>query len=370
MSELPLPAPHSRLAKALLFLAAVGLLLGLDHVLRVRQAVNNYIFATLIYIGINIVLAVGLNLINGYAGQFSLGHAGFMAIGGYASAAVTLKAPWPEWVRTLPSVDFPLVFPLAMLAGGLAAAAAGWLVGLPTLRLKGDYLAIVTLGFGEIVRVFFLNFDELGGARGLPGLDQFTNFFWVYLCALLAIVLSLNLASSSHGRAILALREDELAAEVMGISTTRYKVAAFVLGAFLAGVGGCLFAHYLTILNPTKFDFILSTQVVVMVILGGMGSTSGVVLAAILLTLLPELLRMVPAWAAQASTILPNWMEWPLGLLGEPAMRMILYSVLMILLMIFRPNGLMGDREIRLKTRWGRSTRSAIDQHAPVREEP
>lgn len=370
MTEIPLHTPRSYALNWLLLLAGAVVIMILDYFLRVRDLVNNYVLSTLVLIGINIVLAVGLNVINGYAGQFSLGHAGFMAIGGYVAAAMTMYAPWPEWMKTFPSADFPLLFPLAMFVGGLAAAVAGLLVGLPTLRLKGDYLAIVTLGFGEIVRVFFLNLDALGGARGLPGLPKYTNFFWVYLVALLSIVVVLNLIRSSHGRAILALREDELAAEVMGISTTWYKVAAFTLGAFLAGVGGCLFAHEIQILNPSKFNFILSLEVVVMVILGGMGSTSGVVLGAIVLTLLPEVLRSVPVWAAAAGSVLPGWMEGFLHLFGEPAMRMVLYALLMILLMIFRPNGLMGDREIRFRTRWGRSRKSAIDQHAPRREEP
>ncbi|MBI3928370.1 MAG: branched-chain amino acid ABC transporter permease [Armatimonadetes bacterium] len=311
----------------LVVLASVPILLGLDHL---SHSLNPRIQQIVIFIGINIILAVGLNLINGYAGQFSLGHAGFMAIGGYTSAYLT--------------VHYGMLFPLAMVVGGLAAAASGVLVGLPTLRLRGDYLAIATLGFGEIVRVFFLNLDATGGARGLPGIPALTTFFWVYLAALLSVVIVLNLIQSSHGRAVVAVREDELAAEVMGISTTYYKMTAFIVGAFLAGVAGCLFGHYLQILHPNKFNFILSIEVVVMVVLGGMGSTTGAVLAAALLTILPELLREVPAIAediAAASPFLGSF----LGVFGEPAMRMVLYSLMMILLMIFRPYGLMGNRE-------------------------
>src|SRR5215510_8730033 len=225
------------------------------------RVTNPYYFQILMLIGINIVLAVSLNLVNGFTGQFSLGHAGFMAVGAYASAMFTLKLGAPlanSWSFLPPPVAQGLVLLMALVAGGLLAAAAGWIVGLPSLRLRGDYLAIVTLGFGEIIRVLILNIDAVGAARGLPGIPTWANFFWVGLGVVLVILLSRNLARSTHGRALFAIRDDEVAAESLGVNTTGYKVLAFVLGAFFAGVAGGLFAHYLSYLNPNSFTFIKS----------------------------------------------------------------------------------------------------------------
>jgi branched-chain amino acid transport system permease protein len=213
---------------------------------------------------------------------------------------------------------------VALLFGGLLAAVAGWLVGLPSLRLRGDYLAIVTLGFGEIIRVLITNVNAVGAARGLPGIPGWASFFWVGLGVVAVVALSLNLARSTHGRALFAIRDDEVAAEALGVDTTRYKVLAFVLGAFFAGIAGGLFAHYLSYLNPNSFTFIKSIEVIAMVVLGGLGSVSGAVLAAIILTLLPEVLRPVKEY------------------------RMIIYSLMLIILMITRPQGLLGNRELSL----------------------
>ncbi len=307
-------------------------------------ALNGFWKNLILLAGINMVAALGLNLTNGYCGQFSLGHAGFMAIGGYATAFFTMMFAWPEWMLTFPHPEFPIVFPISLILGGVLAAAAGLLVGIPSLRLKGDYLAIATLGFGEIVRVFLVNFDYMGAARGQTNIPQYSNFFWVYSIVLISTVVILNLIRSSPGRAIISVREDELAAEVMGVWTVYYKVAAFLLGAFFAGVAGGLLGHLLTILTPDKFNFVLSIEIVVIVVVGGMGSTSGVLLAAVLLTALPELLRFTSGAAS-----IPG-----LSLLGEPSMRMILYSLTMILLMIFRPKGLCGNKEIW--ELWGRKS--------------
>ena len=211
---------------------------------------------------------------------------------------------------------------VAFVAGGLLAAVAGWIVGLPSLRLRGDYLAIVTLGFGEIIRVLILNIDAIGAARGLPGIPQYSTFFWVFGTAVLVIVVARRIATSTHGRALFAIRDDEVAAEALGVDTTGYKVLAFVLGAFFAGVAGGLFAHFLSYLNPSSFTFLKSIEVVVMVVLGGMGSISGAIFAAIVLTVLPEVLRFGAEY------------------------RMIIYSVLLIVLMITRPTGLLGSHEI------------------------
>jgi branched-chain amino acid transport system permease protein len=218
----------------------------------------------------------------------------------------------------------------ALIAGGLLAAGAGWLVGLPSLRLRGDYLAIVTLGFGEIIRVVILNVEAVGGARGLPGIPQYANFFWVFLAVVAVVTLSRRLAQSTHGRALFAIRDDEVAAEALGVDTTRYKVIAFVLGAFFAGIAGGLYAHFLSYLNPSSFTFLKSIEVIAMVVLGGMGSITGSILAAVVLTLLPEVLRPVKDY------------------------RMIVYSLMLIVLMITRPQGLLGTHELSLGALFGR----------------
>jgi branched-chain amino acid transport system permease protein len=288
---------------------------------------NPYIVQVAMLCGINVILAVSLNLINGFTGQFSIGHAGFMAIGGYGSAMITLHGG-SGWAAALAAAGIPAALaqagPLlvALLGGGLLAALAGYLVGLPSLRLRGDYLAIVTLGFGEIIRVLILNINAVGGPRGLPGIPGWANAFWVGAGVLAVVLVSRHLASSTHGRALFAIRDDEVAAEALGVDTTRYKVLAFVIGAFFAGVAGGLFAHYLSYLNPNSFTFLKSIEVIAMVVLGGMGSVSGSVLAAILLTLLPEVLRPVKDY------------------------RMVMYSLMLIILMITRPQGLLGSREL------------------------
>jgi branched-chain amino acid transport system permease protein len=279
----------------------------------------SYFVSILMLAGINAILAVSLNLVTGITGQFSLGHAGFMAIGAYTAAAlnVALLSPLPG----------PLAFVLATLGGALAAAAAGWLVGLPSLRLRGDYLAIVTLGFGEIIRVAILNLDSLGGARGFIGIPSQTNPFWVVLTLSFCVAACVRLMESTHGRAWLAIREDEVAAEALGIDTTRYKVLAFTLSSGVAGVAGSLFAHQQAYINPSSFSFMKSVDIVIMVVLGGMGSMSGAILAALILTLLPELLR-------------------PLVHLTGVDLRLVLYSLTLIVMMLLRPQGILGRREL------------------------
>jgi branched-chain amino acid transport system permease protein len=246
----------------LFILIAIAVLLVLNLVL--PSVVNPYIFQILILSGINIILAVSLNLVNGYTGQFSIGHAGFMAIGGYTCAAFTYYLG-PQIVERASSLGIPpavagmTFFVVALLLGGLASAIAGFLVGLPSLRLRGDYLAIVTLGFGEIIRVMILNVDAVGGARGFADIPGHTNFFWVSFFAFLTILVVRNLATSTHGRAFISVREDEIAAEALGINTTYYKVLAFVIGAFFAGVAGGLFGHYLMYLHTNSFTFMKSS---------------------------------------------------------------------------------------------------------------
>jgi len=312
---------HAKLA----LLAALGLSLLVSLV---ANRIDPYVLFVLYNIGIYIILAVSLNLINGYTGQFSLGHAGFMAVGGYTAAVIT-----NQFGALNPFASSALFFG-ALLAGGLFAAVAGLLVGLPTLRLKGDYLAIVTLGFGEIIRVIFQNMDLVGGARGLSVMHNYTNFFWTFGMASVTVYVVITLVHSTYGRGFIAVRDDEIAAEAMGINTTKYKVTAFVVGAFFAGIAGGLYAHSTQFLTPGGFNFMQSIAIVVMVILGGMGNTPGVILAAILLTLLPEGLR----WLAGIEHLPGIAKMHPLGWIGGT--RMIIYSLLLIVLMLTRPQGL------------------------------
>jgi branched-chain amino acid transport system permease protein len=266
-------------------------------------------------IAVNIILAVSLNLINGYTGQFSLGHAGFMAVGAYTAAVITNQ--FGELNTSLSGA----VFLGALLAGGLGSAVTGLLVGIPTLRLRGDYLAIVTLGFGEIIRVILRNMNAVGGARGLSVVHGWTNFFWAFGFAAVTVYVVTALVHSTYGRGFIAVRDDEVAAAAMGINPTKYKVTAFVIGAFFAGIAGGLYAHSKQFLTPDGFGFMQSITFVVMVILGGMGNTIGVIIAAVLLTLLPEFLRPVAEY------------------------RMIIYSLLLIVLMLTRPQGLFSFRK-------------------------
>jgi branched-chain amino acid transport system permease protein len=289
----------------------------------------------IVMIGINITLAVSLNIINGHAGQFSLGHAGFMAIGAYSAAYLTVYYFSP-FVDKFPegglqhAVWQNVLFIVAVLFGGLVSAIAGYVVGLPSLRLRGDYLAIVTLGFGEIIRVIILNVDKVGAARGFTGIPTWNNFFWVFFFAVMTVIISKRLVASSVGRAFLAIREDQIAAEAMGVDTTKYKVKAFIIGSCLAGIAGGLFAHYSpAYLNPTMFTFIKSFEVVAMVVLGGLGSITGSIIAAIILTFLPEGLRAV-------KDFIP----------GGRDPRMVIYSIMLIVLMLTRPQGLFGRKEL------------------------
>jgi len=313
-------------AATLLACAAVSIFAG---------KINPYYYDILISIGINIILATSLNLVNGYTGQFSLGHAGFMAVGAYASAWLSLTF---GYILGANAVGTTATFVCALAAGGLAAALAGLAVGIPSLRLRGDYLAIVTLGFNEIIKGVIQNAEPLGAQRGLGGMMQHTNFFWTFAFAALTVYVVLTLVHSTYGSGFLAVRDDEIAAEAMGINTTKYKVLAFVIGAFFAGVAGGLYAHFKQFIHPEGFNFLRSVDIVVMVILGGMGSTIGVCIAAVLLTILPEVLRALAhlPW-------LPDWLR--------PIVenRMILYSLLLIILMISRPQGLFSGLGLRRK---------------------
>ena len=310
----------------ILLLVALVVCGGLSHF---AGGISPYYFDILIGIGINIILAVSLNLVNGYTGQFSLGHAGFMAVGAYASSWLTLTYGYALGAGAMSTTT---IFVLALLAGGIGAALSGLLVGVPSLRLRGDYLAIVTLGFNEIIKGVIQNAEPLGAQRGLGGMEQHTNFFWTFAFAAITIYTVLNLVGSTYGRGFLAVRDDEIAAEAMGINTTKYKVLAFVLAAFFAGIAGGLYAHFKQFIHPEGFNFLRSVDIVVMVILGGMGNTAGVVVAATLLTILPEFLRAVSRYEW-----LPEWLR------HVAENRMILYSLLLIILMLTRPQGLFGN---------------------------
>jgi branched-chain amino acid transport system permease protein len=283
---------------------------------------DNYVLDVLIRMGFAIILAVSLNLINGITGQFSLGHAGFMAIGAY-TGGVLLK----HYEQNLVGVMLPAMFVGVTVLGGIMAALAGLAVGIPTLRLRGDYLAIATLGFGEIIRVVLNQIEsigsfEVGGSAGLHNIPHIANFFWTYAWAIICVVVIARLVYSAKGKPFFAVREDEIAAGAMGIDTTNYKVLAFVIGAFFAGVAGVLSATLSGNLDPGDFNFVKSIEIVVMVVLGGSGSITGSVLAAILLTYLPEQLRSFQDW------------------------RLVIYALLLIVMMLVRPEGLLGNREL------------------------
>lgn len=293
----------------------------------------------LMLIFINIILAVSLNLINGFTGQFSIGHAGFMAIGAYTSAYMTVYhgQHLEKWLAASigETAAVALVFPVAILIGALAAAVMGLIVGIPSLRLRGDYLAIVTLGFAEIIRIVILNIDVVGGATGfsVPG---YSNFIWVGGLAVIAIVVVRNIVRSDFGRALISIREDELASEAMGINTTRYKVMSFIISSSFAGIAGVLFAHYKRFLHTNDFQFIKSFEVIIMIVLGGMGSITGAVLGAIVITVLPELLRQLPTINLFGKAI--NFAD----------LRLVIYALLLIIIMLTRPQGVLGQREFGL----------------------
>jgi branched-chain amino acid transport system permease protein len=281
-----------------------------------------YLLHLAIIAGIYIILTVSINLIIGYAGQVSLGHAAFYGIGAYASALVALNWHFP--------------FPAAALAAMLVAGLCGLALGLPTLRLKEDYLAIVTLGFGVIIDLVFLNLDITGGPDGLPGIPR-PSFFglnfkapWLYLvlvsvAVILVLILTYRLVDSYHGRALKAIRDHEITAQVMGINTPAYKVFIFTLAAALAGLAGSLYAHYITFINPESFGLHTSILILAMAVLGGMGSIAGSVLGAVILTILPELLREARSY------------------------QDLIYGGLLVVLLIWRPEGILGRGKLSLK---------------------
>lgn len=337
----------------------IGLVLAGALQMLLPRLVGDYAARICLDAGIAVILAVSLNIVNGLAGQFSLGHAGFLAVGGYTAGMISYYGSLWLWGSAAVQAGWfsagQGLFLAACLAGGVVGAAVGYLMGLPTLRLRGDYLAIVTLGFGEIIRVLFqqtqpvlrtaetlraAGWEQLapppvGGSLGFSGIPKYTNLFWVYAFVTITLIVAHRLKFSSAGRNLISIREDEVAALAMGVHVTRWKVRAFVIAAFFAGIAGGLFAHESgIILSPRDAGFQRSIELVIMVVLGGKGSISGVVLAAALLASLPELLRDFDQY------------------------RMIAYAVLLIGMMLLRPQGLFGSREVW--DLWRRRSRPAL----------
>ncbi|NCC78777.1 MAG: branched-chain amino acid ABC transporter permease [Clostridia bacterium] len=261
--------------------------------------IDSYIFLNIVSIGINIILAVSLNLITGFTGQLSLGHAAFMSIGAYASGILTAKLGLP--------------FIVGILGAALAAALAGVLIGVPTLRLKGDYLAIATLGFGEIIRIIGLNWKYIGGAMGLNDIPRYTNWTWLFGIIVLTVVVISNFLSSYNGRAVISIKEDEIASTSMGVNTNYYKVLVFTIGALFAGIAGALYSNYFYFIRPDSFGFMKSVDILVIVVLGGLGSIRGSILSAIALSLVS------------------------LSLQGIPELRMVIYAVILFIMMVYKP---------------------------------
>lgn len=286
--------------KNILTAAFAVALYGLIFLLVQTGALSRHFQSLLVPVGINVILAVSLNLTVGFLGELTLGHAGFMSVGAYAGCLFTLNSTLPIAIK----------FPLGMLIGGLCAAVFGVIIGVPALRLKGDYLAIVTLAFGEIIRSVVTNLPFTGGAGGLKKIERASNFTIVFIVAIIAIVVISNLVKSRHGRAICAIRDNVIAAESVGINVVYYKLVAFTVAAFFAGVAGVLYGHNLGILKPDTFDFNKSIEILVFVVLGGMGSIRGSIISAVVVTVLPEVLR------------------------GMEDYRMLAYAIVLILIML------------------------------------
>lgn len=303
--------------KYLIFLISV-VVLGLV----LNFFMNSYIQALFISFMINAIMALSLNFITGLADQFSLGHAGLMAIGAYTSAVLNKEFLGGEWY----------MIPFGVLAGAIMAAFAGYLISLPSFKLKGDYLAIVTLGMAEIVRVVLLNWDHVGGPRGYNAITKFPDFLLAFGFAVILLTFTFltmyRLKFSWFGRNLWAINEDDIAAEVMGLNVAKTKRRAFVISSFFAGLGGGFYSHHLGYISPGSFGFIISVQILIFAVLGGLGSLSGSIIAAFILTFLPELLRSLPT--------------------GTIDLRMIIFPILLILMMILRPQGIMGRKELSL----------------------
>ena len=303
------------MAKRWIMPALVVVGLALSFLIPQFDLVDEYVQLIMMYVGINIILTISLNLINGYMGEFSVGHAGFMAVGAYIAALLT--------TQVFPGDLVGWLFPITVLAGGCGAALVGLLVAFPSFKTRGDYLAIVTLAFNMIVKSVIENIDAIGGPRGIPGIDKLTNLPWTFFWTVLAVWVIRNFIYSNYGRGVLSIREDEIASDLMSVNTRQVKLLAFVLSSFFAGIAGALFAHSLQFISPRVFDIIKSTDVLIMVYLGGIGSIGGSILGATIYTVLLEVLRPLQVW------------------------RFVLMPLMLVFLMLYRPRGIMGLREFR-----------------------
>ncbi|TCL63788.1 amino acid/amide ABC transporter membrane protein 2 (HAAT family) [Hydrogenispora ethanolica] len=322
-------------------LTAVALLVLLLFLIYADHFLDIYVVRILNVCAIYAILGLSMNLVNGFTGLFSLGHAGFMAVGAYTTALLTMPEATKQQIFYMAPLIKPLdtltlPFPLALVLGGILAAFAGYLIGAPALRLKGDYLAIATLGFGEIIRVIFTNTQSLtNGALGLKGIPAITNLYWSFGTGLVTLVILLSLINSSYGRALKAIREDEIAAESMGINLAKHKSLSFVVGAFFAGIGGGLLGNLLGTIDPKMFTFIFTYNILLIIVLGGMGSFTGTIISAFIFTIANEVLRFLDE-------------RIDLGFVafdGKVGLRAVVFSALLMLVVIFYRHGLMGTNE-------------------------
>lgn len=303
---------ENKKARGIIGIAVLAIFFLVVQILITNGMLTTYYQDIIFLMCINIIMAISLNLITGFTGQFSLGHAGFMAIGAYTAALIIMQ------------LNSTVGFILGLLAGGAFAALIGCIIGFPTLRLKGDYLAIATLGLAEIIRIIVVNLTITNGAAGLFVYQRYTNWAWIFGLTVVMILIIRNFIRSSYGRACISIRENEIASEAMGINTTKYKIIAFTLSSFIAGVGGAMYASTFYIIQPSTFGFMKSIDFLIIVVLGGMGSLSGTVVAAVLLGFV--------------NAYLQDFAE----------LRMVIYSALLIIIMLFRPQGLMGTKELSM----------------------
>lgn len=334
--EVRLPV-RTKVILTLILILVIGALLVLAN----RKA-SEYVVLILNLMAINIIFAVSLNLINGITGIFSLGHAGFIAIGAYTSVLLTLPVQQKEMSYLIKPVIPPfdrlqLPFLPSVLIAGLAAAAFGYVVAAPSLRLIGDYLAIATLGLGETIRIIANNaWSITNGALGLKGIPQYTNLYWSWAWALVTVCFVASLVKSSYGRALKAIREDVIAAKAMGINVFSHQIMSFVVGSFFAGVGGALWAHLITTIDPKSFTFTRTFEILIMVVLGGLGSISGSIIGAAIYTVGLEFLRILES----------PFKVWFINYPGIPGMRMVVLAIILIVLMLFWQRGIMGRNEL------------------------
>jgi len=327
--------------KNYLILKIITILIVVAFIFIAQRSFDPYILRILNLCGIYVILGVSLNLINGFTGQFSLGHAGFMAIGAYVSALLYMSPELKEvnyfitpLIWPLSVIQIPFVF--SLIIAGLVSAGVGFLVGAPCLRLRGDYLAIVTFGFSEIIRVVFCNLQSVtNGPLGLKGLPSYTNLWWSWGIAIFTVWFIKNLINSSYGRALKSIREDDVAAEAMGINLFYHKVLSFVVGAFFAGIGGALLGSLVMTIDPNTFSSFMTFQIIIIVIVGGLGSITGTVIVGVLFAVLMEVLRSVESPMSFFGLNIP----------GIPGMRMLIFAILLMIVVLFFHQGLMGTRE-------------------------